>query len=119
MQLVLRSGRSRKAIEYYDQAIELNPENYTANLNALILILSKDEDIVKEMNELGMSAADNKRYQELQEDRKNLMESAVPYLERALKTDDSDTEVKTTLANIYYQIGEDAKADKLLEVIED
>lgn len=112
-------GETEEAIGYYNQAIELNPDNYAANLNAAILILSKDEDFVKEMNELGMSAADNKKYQELQKDRENLMKTAVPYLERALKIDDSDSEVKRTLANIYYQIGEDAKADKLLEEIKD
>lgn len=112
-------GENEEALKYYKQAIALDPEFYAANLNVAVLILSKDEDIVQEMNELGMSAADNKKYEALQKERSELMETAVPYLERALETDDSDEEVKRTLANIYYQIGEDEKADKLLQEIED
>ncbi|HLS11294.1 MAG TPA: tetratricopeptide repeat protein [Flavobacteriaceae bacterium] len=112
-------GELEEAIQYYNQTIEIDPNHYAANLNAAVLILSKDEDIVKQMNELGMSAADNKRYDELQKERVKLMLSSVPYLKKTLEIDDSDVEIKRTLANIYYQVGEDEKGDKLMQEIQD
>lgn len=111
-------GENEEALEYYDQTIQANPDHYAANLNAAVLILSFDEDIVKQMNELGMSAADNKKYEELQKERKALMTTAAPYLENALRIDDEDIEVKRTLANVYSQIGEDEKSDKLMQEIQ-
>src|SRR5699024_8513769 len=112
-------GETEEALEYYDQVIAIDENNYAAYLNAAVLMLSNDEKIVEEMNSLGMSAADNKRYDELQKERVKLMVSAIPYLTKALEIDDSDQEVKRTLANIYYQVGEDEKGDKLMQEIED
>src|SRR5699024_3530758 len=111
-------GETEVALEYYDRVIEMDENNYAAYLNAAVLMLSNDGKIVEEMNTLGMSAADNKRYDELQKERVKLMESAVPYLTKALEIDDSDQEVKRTLANIYYQIDESEKGDKLMQEIE-
>ena len=111
-------GEDEEALEYYDQTIQADPNHYAANLNAAVLILSQDEDIVKQMNELGMSAADNKKYDKLQEDRKELMRTAVSYLENALRINSDDVEVKRTLANVYLQIGEDEKSDKLMQEIQ-
>jgi len=111
-------GETEEALEYYDRVIEMDENNYAAYLNAAVLMLSNDGKIVEEMNTLGMSAADNKRYDELQKERVKLMESAVPYLTKALEIDDSDQEVKRTLANIYYQIDESEKGDKLMQEIE-
>ena len=111
-------GEVDEALEFYDQVIDLDPNHYAANLNAAVLILSTDEEIVNEMNSLGMSAADNKRYEELQKKRIALMETAVPYLENALRINDSDIEVKRTLANIYYQVDETEKGDKLMQEIQ-
>lgn len=111
-------GEVNEAIQFYDQVISLDPNHYAANLNAAILILSKDEDIVKEMNSLGMSAADNKRYDELLKKRDKLMKYAIPYLESALNIDDSDPEVRQTLKNIYLQIGEDYDYTKGINIIQ-
>lgn len=108
-------GELDEALSYYDQTIKADKDHYAANLNAAVLTLSKDESLVEEMNGLGMSAEDNKRYQELQKERESVMKDAIPYLENALHIDDTDLEVKRTLANVYSQIGENEKADALLE----
>lgn len=112
-------GEIEEALDYYDQTIKIDPTHYAANLNAAVLILSQDESFVKQMNELGMTAADNKKYDELQKERINLMTNAVSYLEAALKIDSSDKEVIRTLANIYSQIGEEDKSDALFQKIQD
>lgn len=110
-------GEEDEALDYYNQTIKIDPNHYAANLNAAVLILNKDENIVEEMNNLGMTAEDNKKYDQLQEKRKELMNQAIPYLENAIKIDDSDVEVMRTLANVYMQVGEDEKSDALIEKI--
>lgn len=112
-------GEMDEAIEYYNETIKLDSNHYAANLNAAVLILNKDEEYVEQMNSLGMTAEDNKKYQELQKERVKLMASAVPYLEAAIKIDDSDVEVVRTLANVYAQLGEEDKSDALMQKIQD
>ena len=112
-------GENEEALDYYNQTLEADKNHYAASLNAAVLILASDEEIINQMNKLGMSAADNKKYEELQKERKALMKTAVPYLENALRIDDGDIEVKRTLANVYSQIGENEKSDKLMQEIQD
>lgn len=112
-------GETEEALDYYMQTLEIDKDHYAANLNAAVLILAKDEVLVEEMNSLGMTKADNVRYGELQEERKELMNEAIPYLEAAVRIDDSDLEIKRTLSNVYSQVGENEKADAILEGIEE
>lgn len=100
-----------KAIEYYEKAIEINPNYTNALINLGVLKLSKEKEIVDEMNGLGTSRADNERYELLKEKRKQMYMKALPYLERAISSnpDGNNEELMKTLMNIYSQIGEDAK----------
>jgi len=105
-------GDNDKALEYYNKAIELKPDYTNAQINAASLILSKETSIVDEMNGLGNSAKDNKRYDVLKAERENLYKSAVPYLEGALKSDSDNVEAVRTLMNIFYQL-DDPKAEEM------
>ena len=61
------------------------------------------------MNSLGTSAADNRRYDELKEERKQVYMDAIPYLESASDLRPDNKELVRTLMNIYSQVGEDGK----------
>jgi tetratricopeptide (TPR) repeat protein len=102
-------GLNEKAIEYYNKAIELNPENSGAQINIAVLILSGEEALNEEMNALGTSKADYAKYDELKEQKNQLYRKAMPYLESALKTRADNIEIVRTLMGIYSQIGEDDK----------
>jgi tetratricopeptide (TPR) repeat protein len=65
------------------------------------------------MNQLGMSKEDNKRYEELEEERKEIYEEAVPYLEKVIENDPENVNAIRTTINIYTQLGEDEKAAEL------
>jgi tetratricopeptide (TPR) repeat protein len=65
------------------------------------------------MNGLGMSKEDNKRYEELEEERKEIYEQAVPYLEKVIESDPENENVIRTAINIYNQLGEQEKAAEL------
>ena len=106
-------GDNEKAIEYYEKALEIDPEMTNARMNIVVAILAKERDIIDEMNDLGMSKEDNKRYEELEEERKNIYKQAVPYLEKVIESDPENVNVIRTAINIYNQLGEEEKAAEL------
>jgi len=107
------SGLKEDAEKYYLKAIQLNSSYKNAYLNLSILMLEKDNIIIDEMNRLGNSSADNKRYDYLKGARIQLFKSIIPYLEKYLELEDGNIEAKKTLLNMYHTIGEDKKYKKL------
>lgn len=106
-------GNKEEAIGYYKKALEINPDYYNANINLAITLLEDEGKIIEEMNSLGMSAADNKRYDELREVRHGLYRQALPYFEKAQQLRPNDKELVESLLNLYSQLGEDAKYESM------
>lgn len=90
-----------KAIEYYQKAINANPKYADAYFNIAIVKIDKDQKLVDEMNSLGTSAKDNKRYDEIKKERVVLFKDALPFLEKNVELDPSNIDAKRTLLNIY------------------
>ena len=114
-------GEMEKAIEYYKKALELRPDYEVALINLAVAKLSAEDKLVEEMNNLGSSAADNKKYDQLKDKRQQIYQETVPYLEEAFKLNPSNPDVVRTLMNIYGQLGIDAKFNDMktkLEVLE-
>ncbi len=103
------AGDNEAARKHYERAIELDPSYTLAYNNMAVLLLSTEKEIVEEMNSLGTSSADNKRYDELKAKRTEIYESAIPYLEQTLKLKPKDVQAATTLMNIYSAIGQTDK----------
>lgn len=95
------SNNTAEAEKYYAKAIELNPKYTNAYLNLAILKLDADTKIVEEMNNLGNSAKDNKRYDELKLQREKVFKEAMPYLEKVVELAPDNREAKQTLLNVY------------------
>lgn len=110
------AGDSVNAKKYYQNAIDLNPKYVSAYINLAVLILSEEESIIEEMNNLGTSAADDRRYDELRDERNNLYIDAIPYLEEALKIDPSNFNAAKTLSNIFSATGDDVNAKKYRDI---
>lgn len=108
-----KNGEDDKAIEKYKKALSLDPDYAAAQINIAATMLGKETAIVEEMNNLGTSTADNKRYDELKEKRKQLYIETVPYLESAVKLRPDNIELVRTLMNIYSQVGEDTKSAEM------
>lgn len=111
-------GLKDKAIGYYKKAIELDPDYTSAQVNMAALMLKEETAIVDEMNKLGTSTADNKKYDELKVKREQLFKDALPYLEAAANQGKASKEVLKTLINIYSQLGQDDKSKAMREKME-
>jgi tetratricopeptide (TPR) repeat protein len=86
---------------YYDKAIKMDSSYKNAYMNMAALILNQEQKIIDEMNNLGTSAADNKKYDDLKNQRQQLYKDAVPYLSSVLDLDQKDIGAARTLMNIY------------------
>lgn len=108
-------GNNDKAIEYYKRSLELDPSSENTYLNMASTILQKEGPMVEEMNGLGNSAADNKRYDELKKEREDLYRDAAPYLEQLLEVNPGNIDATRTLMNIYGNLGETEKYKAMKE----
>ncbi len=111
------SNQPEEAKAYYEKAIELDPKYINAYINLAALILNKEEAIIKEMNGLGTSRADNKRYDELRTKRQDLYKEAIPFLSKALEIDSKSLSAAKTLMNIYSILGETDKHKSMKEKV--
>lgn len=96
------------AEKYYKEAISIDPNYSNAYMNLAVLVLDKEQALIEEMNKLGTSAADNKKYDELKVERENLYKQAVPYLSKVLELNPKDLQAAKTLMNIYSALADDA-----------
>lgn len=112
--LAAQANENVEAEKYYKKAIEIDPNYINAYLNLSVLKLNGDAAIVEEMNKLGTSAKDNKRYDELKVKREAIFKSTLPYLEKANKLDPKNEDVYRTLLNVYnyLEMTSEAKALK-------
>lgn len=107
--LAAEGGNKEESIKYYERAIKIDPSYVDAYNNLAVVILEGEAAIVEEMNNLGTSSADNKKYDELKEQRTELYNTAIPYLEKALELKETNMDAAKTLMNIYSALGETEK----------
>ncbi len=107
--LAAQGGNNEESIKYYEKAISIDPTYVDAYNNLAVQILAGEASLVEEMNGLGTGAADNKKYEELKEQRSQLYRDAIPYLEKALDLKNTNADAARTLMNIYSALGETEK----------
>lgn len=111
-------GNTDKAIEYYKKALELDPDMNEARMNIVVAILDKERALIDEMNGLGMSKEDNKRYDELMKERNGIYEEALPYLEVVVEKDPENKDAIRTAMNIYNQLNMPEKAKEMKALLD-
>lgn len=111
-------GNREQALEYYKKAIDLDPNYEPTYLNLASIILEGEADIVEQMNSLGTSAADNRKYDALKSKREQLFLEAVPILEKLVTINSNNVEALTTLKNIFGTIGDTANFKKYRDMLE-
>ncbi|MGL5276231.1 tetratricopeptide repeat protein [Myroides sp.] len=95
------AGRFDEARKYYEQAIRINPKSENAYLNMAFLKLQPDQELTNKMNNLGMSAADNKKYEEYKKQKNAIYQDAMNDLEKVISINPNNEAAVSTLRNIY------------------
>lgn len=90
-----------EAEKFYTKVMELDPKYINAYINMAAMKLDNEKVIIDEMNKLGNSADDMKRYNALKKKREDLFRSTIPYLEKAVALEPKNTDVAKTLLNVY------------------
>jgi len=106
------------AKKYYQKSLKLNSGDINSNFNLAGLILGEEASLVEEMNSLGTSSVDNKKYDLLQEKRRVVYEEAKPFLEKILSIDAKNKSAAQTLKGIYSILGETAKFKEMKALLE-
>lgn len=101
------------AEKYYLKAIEINPSYANAYLNLAALKLEAEKPIIDEMNKLGTSAKDMKRYDVLKAQREGVFRGVIPYLKKANELDPKNDDVAKTLLGVYKALEMTAEAKAL------
>jgi len=117
--LAAEGGNIEASKSYYQKAIEIDPNYVDAYNNLAVVILEGESSIVEEMNSLGTSASDNRKYDELKEKRSQLYQEAIPYLEKSLALRNSNIDAARTLMNIYSALGEMDKFKEMRTMVEE
>ncbi len=94
----------------FADAIKIDPSYFEAVYYLAQIYYIDAFNAKKEMNNLGISAADKKKKMELDKVIVEKFKTALPYMEKADQLKPNDVDVLEKLSSIYYYLGEDAKA---------
>ncbi len=90
-----------EARKYFEQAIEINPQQYDAIYSLGSLYYNKAVEVIKKMNELGLSKEDQKKYEAYGKQVDELFNKALPYFQKAEMINPSDRNTLIALKEIY------------------
>lgn len=97
--------KPEEAEKAYKQALEVNPENNRALFNLGAIYYLGANTYIEQMSSLGLSAADQKKYDALDLKRKESYKLAKPYFEKVLQILPDDKEAQKALDKINSVIG--------------
>jgi tetratricopeptide (TPR) repeat protein len=114
--VVSANAKNKEEAEmYYKKAIEVEPKYMNAYINLVGLKLEAETPINAEMNKLGTSDKDNKRYEILKAEKKKIYQSVIPFLEKAMAIDPKNKDIATTLISVYGALEMSAEKKALKE----
>lgn len=96
-----KANKSESAETYYRKAIEINPKYFNAYLNLAELKMRSDQKYVDEINKLGTSEKDLKKYEVVKAERNKNFMTILPILEKAVELDPTNDPAKKTLLSVY------------------
>lgn len=107
------------AEKFYNRVTEIDPNYSNAYFYLAALKIDESQLLLDQMNKLGTSAADNKKYDALKKERDALLLEVVGHLEKTIKLDDKNMDAKTTLLSVYNALEMTDKAKALKATIQE
>jgi len=111
--VVTSTSNKAEAMKFYEKALQLKPDMTNANINMGVMVLDGEKAMVEEMNKLGTSAKEQKRYDELKAKRDSLYKKALPYFESAHKSEPENQYVMEVMVGVYQALEMDNEAKAL------
>lgn len=111
-------GDQEAAIKAYENALKADPNHQNSAYNLAVIYYNRGYNIIKEANDLGISAADRKKEKELYEQADQKFTEAIPYLEQALKLNPENEQLMQITMIAYERSGDEAKAQELEKKLE-
>lgn len=103
-----------EAEKFYKQAIAVDPNYSLPYLNLANLKLDNRNKVVDDMNKLGTSAADSKKYDYLKKQSENiLLTEVLPLLEKGHALDAKNEDIKFLLIKVYKTLDMKEKANAI------
>jgi uncharacterized protein HemY len=107
------------AENFYKRALQLDPNDKDIYFNVSALKLDVSQSLLDQMNKLGNSAAENKKYEELKAKREVVLKESIIYLEKSVALDPNNDDVKRSLISVYRALDMMDKANALKATIKD
>ena len=102
----------------YKKALDIDPANFDCWFSSGKVWYDRGKSIIDEMNNLGMSSADQKKYDKLKKQKEEMFGKATPFFEKAHEVDMNDREAVTALWECYRQTGSYEKAKQMKETLD-
>lgn len=99
--LSAKAKNTTDAENFYLKAITLNPKYINAYINLSFLKLDEVETINEEMDKLGTSPGEMKKYETLKGKRDNVYKKAIPYLQKVIEINPEDEDTSKSLLSVY------------------
>ncbi|MDB2462676.1 tetratricopeptide repeat protein [Algibacter sp.] len=115
----MNSGDIESAKTSFETVLSLDPSYSDAALNLSNYYIEKGNQVVEAMGKLGMSKADDAKYEVMKVEKNQLFQTGADVLTSFIdKNSDADTDIYTQLKNIYFALGETDKANGIKDKIE-
>ena len=113
------TGNPDKSREAYTKAIEADPAYFNARYNLAVIEYNAAVELIKEKNNLGISAADQKKAKSMQSDINAKLKAALPHWEKVHEMEPKDRTALETLQYIYVQLKMNDKAEDIQDKLDD
>lgn len=107
------NNNKAKAEAAYKKSLEIDPNYVDAIYNLAVIYINKGNDYITEANKLPTTKASDTKYNALKKQFENELSNAMPLLEKARELNPKDTNVLSTLREVYVKLN---KMDKAAEV---
>lgn len=102
-----------EARKYYESALKIDPYYFEAQVFLAKIVNEDAKQVKRQINALGITAADRKKKQDLDAVYVQKLKVALPYWEKAEKLNASDREVLDELYSIYSDLGMEADIKRI------
>jgi len=99
--LSAKANNPVEAENFYTKAIAIDPKDIKAYINLSVLKLESITPINEDMDKLGTSPGEMKKYDMLKVKKEEIYKSTIPYLKKAIEIDPKDIEIAQSLLSVY------------------